>query len=60
MAPIPPQFLKKKTDPNNDGDGMKESQETPAQKKAEAKNGGKPTTNMVRNAKLAQMLQGGK
>lgn len=47
-----------KTDPNNDGDGMKEKDETPAQKKAEAKNGGKPTADMVRSAKLKQIAGG--
>lgn len=58
--PIPPQFLKKgttKVDPDNDGDGMTEAQESPAQKAAEAKNGGRPTPAMLKNAALAKMLQ---
>jgi hypothetical protein len=54
--PIPPQFLKKKVNPNNDGDGMTESQESPAQKMAEAKNGGKPNAAMMKNAALARMI----
>jgi hypothetical protein len=48
-----------KVDPNNDGDGMTEAQETPAQRKAEAQNGGKPTADMIRKNKLKQ-LAGGK
>jgi hypothetical protein len=48
-----------KTDPNNDGDGMTEAQESPAQRKAEAQNGGKPTADMIRKNKLKQ-LAGGK
>lgn len=54
---IPPQFIKKnKPNPNNDGDGMLESQESPAQKKTEARNGGKPSAAMVKNAALARMI----
>jgi len=48
-----------KTNPNNDGDGMSEAQESPAQRKAEAKNGGKPTPDMVRSKKLAQLAGAG-
>jgi hypothetical protein len=47
-----------KPDPDNDGDGMTESQETPAQKKAESKNGGKPTPQMLRSARLKQLAKG--
>lgn len=48
-----------KVDPNNDGDGKKESQETPADKAKEAKNGGKPTADMIRSNKLKQLAKSG-
>lgn len=48
-----------KTDPNNDGDGKSEAQESPADRAAEAKNGGKPTADMIRSNKLKQFAKSG-